>query len=327
MTRTIKYGEAINEAFEQMLKKDERVFLIGVGVNSPWYMGMSTKDLDEKFGKDRVIDIPISENAITGIGVGAALTGMKPVVNHPRMDFMYYAFDPIINQASTAHYMFNGKVHVPLTVRAVINRGGEQAAQHSQSLQALFAHIPGLKVVMPSTAYDAKGLLIASINDPDPVIYIDDRWLYEREGDVPEKDYEVPIGKGIIRKEGTDVTIVATSYVAWLAEKVAEKLEKDGVSVELIDPRTIKPLDINLIKKSVKKTKKLITIDASWETMNIGAEIIAKIAEDEELYNILEKPAKRVALPDIHAPASKALEQAYYINEKRIEEEILKLTK
>ena len=155
MSRILKYGQAINEAFAQMLESDPRVFVIGVGVNSPWYMGMSTQDLDKKFGDERVVDIPISENCITGVGVGSAMAGMRPVVMHPRMDFMHFAMDPIINHASTAHYMFGGQVSVPLTVRAVINRGGEQSAQHSQALQALFAHIPGLKVVMPSTAYDA----------------------------------------------------------------------------------------------------------------------------------------------------------------------------
>jgi len=325
MDRTISYGLAINEAFEQMLKKDKKVFLIGVGVNSPWYMGMSTKDLDKKFGQDRVIDIPISENAITGIGVGAALAGMKPIVNHPRMDFMYYAFDPIINHATTASYMFNGKVNVPITIRGIINRGGEQAAQHSQAIQAMFNHVPGLKVVMPSTPYDAKGLLIASINDPDPVIYIEDRWLYDEKENVPEEIYEVPIGKGVIRTKGSHLTIVATSYTCMLATKIATELKIKGYDIEVIDPRTIKPLDKAIIFKSVKKTKKLLIIDAAWKTGGFAGEIVAIISEHKELFNQLTKPICRLTLPDCHAPASRVLEQEYYINKQKIEQKIIEI--
>jgi pyruvate dehydrogenase E1 component beta subunit len=325
MTRMITYGEAINDALSVMLKHDERVFVIGVGVNSPWYMGMSTKDLDKRFGNERVIDIPISENGITGMCVGAALAGMKPVVNHPRMDFMYYAFDPIINHASTAHYMFGGKVNAPITIRAVINRGGEQSTQHSQSIHSMFAHVPGLKVVMPSTPYDAKGLLISSINDGNPVLYIDDRWLYDIQGDVPEGIYNVPIGKGIVRHHGSDLTIVATSYVCSLATKVAEELSKEGLSIEVIDPRTIKPLDKNLIVESVKKTKRLLVIDAGWSFCGFAAEVISEISEDEELFGIMKHFPVRLTLPDCHAPASRTLEKEYYIDKDKIKDKIFKI--
>src|SRR5580765_954598 len=177
--RWLTYAQAIREAFAQLLASDPRVFLIGQGLWSPWYAGTSLQDIDKEFGRDRVLDSPVSENAVTGAAVGAALAGMRPIVFHPRMDFMLLAVDPIVNQAANWSYLFGGKIGVPLVVRAVINRGGEQGAQHSQALHAMFMHVPGLKVVMPSTPADAKGLLVAAVNDPNPVLYIDDRWLYE----------------------------------------------------------------------------------------------------------------------------------------------------
>ena len=213
--RCLTYVQAIREAHVQLLENDPRVFVIGQGLWSPWYAGSSLQDLDKDFGKDRIIDSPVSENATTGAAVGAAIAGMRPIVFHPRMDFMLLAVDPIVNQAANWSYLFAGQVNVPLVIRAVINRGGEQGAQHSQALQAMFAHIPGLKVVMPSTPYDAKGLLLAASNDGNPVMYIDDRWLYEEEGEVPEEMYFSPIGKAAIRKEGRDVTIVAISYMVY----------------------------------------------------------------------------------------------------------------
>ncbi|GAG44969.1 unnamed protein product, partial [marine sediment metagenome] len=202
--------------------QDKSAFLIGQGVKSPWYVGNTARGLLERFGSERVIDTPVSENAVTGSAVGAALVGMRPVVVHPRVDFMMYALDPIINEAANWHYMFGGKLSVPVVIWGIINRGGEQAAQHSQALHALFAHIPGLKVVMPSTPYDAKGLMIAAIRDDNPVVYLDDRWSYEIEGEVPEEIYEVPIGKAVIRKEGEDVTLVAASYMVHNALHAAE---------------------------------------------------------------------------------------------------------
>ena len=252
--RMLQYSLAINEALHQMMETDASVFLIGQGVKSPWYVGKTADGLLEKFGEERVIDTPVSENAMTGAGVGAAIAGMRPVVVHPRMDFMMYALDPIINQAANWYYMNGGKVSVPLVIWGIINRGGEQAAQHSQAIHSLFAHIPGLKVVMPSTPYDAKGLMIAAIRDPNPVIFIDDRWLYHHEDVVPEEIYEVEIGKGILRKEGADITLVAVSFMAHESMKVLEGLAKERIDVELIDLRTIKPMDQDIILKSVKKT-------------------------------------------------------------------------
>ena len=292
------------------MSSDDSVFLMGQGVKSPWYVGNTARGLLEKFGPERVIDTPVSENAITGAGVGAAIAGMRPVVVHPRMDFMMYAFDPIINEAANWHYMFGGKSSVPVVIWGIINRGGEQAAQHSQAIHALFSHVPGLKVVMPSTPYDAKGLMISAIKDDNPVIYIDDRWLYRLEEDVPEDIYSVPIGKGVIRKRGKDVTIVSVSYMALESLKAVKELSKTGIDAELIDLRTVKPLDTTLILKSVEKTGRLVIADGGWRTCGIGAEISALVSENG--FRFLKAPIKRVTLPDSPAPSSPVLEQAYY---------------
>jgi len=292
------------------MASDPSVFLIGQGVKSPWYVGNTAKGLLDRFGENRVIDTPVSENAITGAAVGAAIAGMKPVVVHPRMDFMFYAFDPIINEAANWCYMSGGKASVPVVIWGIINRGGEQAAQHSQALHTMFAHIPGLKVVMPSTPYDAKGLMIAAINDPNPVVFIDDRWLYENEEVVPGDMYEVKIGKSVIRKTGKDITLVAISYVVHEALKAVSKLTQEGIDVELIDLRTAKPLDRDIILKSVKKTGRLVVADVGWQTCGLAAEIVALVMEHAFPY--LRALAKRVTLPDCPAPASSVLEKVYY---------------
>ncbi len=245
--RKLQYSLAINEALHQTMQSDETVFLIGQGVKSPWYVGNTATGLLERFGESRVIDTPVSENAITGAAVGAAIAGMRPVVVHPRVDFMMYGLDPVINEAANWHYMFGGKSCVPVVIWGIINRGGEQAAQHSQALHALFAHIPGLKVVMPSTPYDAKGLMVSAIRDDNPVVFIDDRWLYGVEGPVPEECYSVPIGEGIVRRQGADVTLVGVSFMAAESMKAAEKLASVGIDAEVIDLRTVKPLDESLI--------------------------------------------------------------------------------
>ena len=295
-----------------MMEQDKSAFLIGQGVKSPWYVGNTATGLLERFGPERVIDTPVSENAVTGSAVGAALVGMRPVVVHPRVDFMMYALDPIINEAANWHYMFGGKLSVPVVIWGIINRGGEQAAQHSQALHSLFAHIPGLKVVMPSTPYDAKGLMIAAIRDDNPVVYLDDRWSYEIEGEVPEEIYEVPIGKAVIRKEGEDVTLVAASYMVHNALHAAEELAGDGIEVEVLDMRTIKPLDKELLLASVKKTGRLVVADGGWKTCGIAAEITSLVFE--EVFGFVKAPVARVTLPDIPAPASSPLEKAYYPN-------------
>jgi len=220
-TRRLTYSLAINEAFHQMMSLDESVILIGQGLKSPWYVGNTAQVLIKRFGDQRIIDTPVSENSMTGAAVGAALAGMRAVVVHPRMDFMLYAFDPIINEAANWFYMNGGRIPVPVVFWGVINRGGEQAAQHSQALHAMFSHVPGLKVVMPATPHDAKGLMVAAIKDDNPVVFVDDRWLYDTEGDVPEELYSVPIGKGAIRKEGKDVSLIASSFMVGESLKAA----------------------------------------------------------------------------------------------------------
>lgn len=314
--RKLKYSLAINEAIHQMMESDESVFLIGQGVKSPWYVGNTARGLLEKFGVERVIDTPVSENAITGAAIGAAIAGMRPIVVHPRVDFMMYALDPIINEAANWHYMYGGNSSVPVVIWGIVNRGGEQAAQHSQVLHALFAHIPGLKVVMPSTPYDAKGLMISAIKDDNPVVYIDDRWLYNVEDDVPEEIYTVPIGKGIIRREGNVISLASASYMAVEAFKATQELVKDGIDIELIDLRTIKPLDEELILKSVQKTGRLVIADGGWKTCGLASEVSALVVENGFKY--LKSPIKRVTLPDVPAPSSPALEKVYYRNSEDI---------
>jgi pyruvate dehydrogenase E1 component beta subunit len=309
--REISYGQALNEATRQLMERDERVFVVGQGVISPWYVGMTTEGLLHQFGSKRVIDTPVSEDSVTGMAIGAAIAGMRPILVHPRMDFALLGMEQFVGQAANWHYMSGGHVTVPLVARLIVNRGGEQAAQHSQSLQAHYAHIPGLKVVMPSTPYDAKGLLIAGVYDGNPVVFIDDRWLYDSVGHVPEEMYKVPIGDGIVRREGKDVTIVASSYLAAQAQRAAVRLEEIGIDAEVIDLRTVKPIDSKIVIKSVKKTGRLIVADGGWATCGVSAEIAALVAESEAV-KYLKAPVKRLALPPAPAPMSATLEQAYY---------------
>jgi len=323
--RKVTYAQAINEAIYQTMEQDNRVFVIGQGCTSPWYVGNTCQGLIQKFGKIRVIDTPVSENAITGAAIGAAIVGMRPIVVHPRMDFMMYAMDPIINEAANWHYMFGGKSCVPVVIWSIINRGGEQAAQHSQALHAFFTHVPGLKVVMPATPYDAKGLMIAAIKDDNPVVYIDDRWLYSLEGFVPKEVYSIPIGKGIIRKKGKDVTLVTASYMVQESIRASECLEKEGIGVEVIDLRSVKPLDRALIFKSLRKTKKLVVVDGGWKTCGLAAEISALTSEN--MFKYLKAPIERVTLPDSPAPASQALERSYYPNKENIITAVKKVVK
>lgn len=316
MSRVISFAEALREAHAQLLQSDPRVFVIGQGVWSPWYAGTSLKDLDKEFGRGRIIDSPVSENAVTGAAVGAAMAGMRPIVFHPRMDFMLLAVDPIVNQAANWSYLFSGRVSVPVTIRATIARGGEQGAQHSQALQALYAHIPGLKVVMPSTPYDAKGLLISAVRDGNPVVYIDDRWVYDETGDVPQEMYEVPIGKAAVRRRGKDLTIVATSAMAPLSVKAAAELATKGVEAEVIDLRTIKPWDKETVFESLRRTGRLVVVDAAWSSCGVSADIAACAAG--EAFDALRAPIIRVTLPDLPAPTSRPLEDAYYLKVRDI---------
>lgn len=308
--RTLTYAQAINEAFHQVMENDPRVFVLGQGVNNPWYVGTTAEGLDRRFGPSRVIDPPISENAMNGVVIGAALTGMRPITIHPRVDFLVMGLEQLVNEAANWAYVFAGQVSVPMVVRAIINRGGEQGAQHSQALQATFMHVPGLKVIMPATPYDAKGLLIAAVQDDNPVVYIDDRWLYDERGEVPEEMYAVPLGKASVVREGRDVTVVATSFMVREAARAAEKLAAEGISVELVDVRSLKPLDTEAICASVRKTGRLVVADAAWRTAGAAAEVAACVFESA--FTALKAPVRRVTLPDVPAPSSPTEERAYY---------------
>ena len=243
MTRSISYAEAINEATAQAMRMDDAVICYGLGVDDPKGIFGTTMGLQEEFGPDRVFDMPVAENAMTGVAIGAALNGIRPVMTHQRLDFFLLGLDQLVNNAATWRYMFGGTGNVPITIRLIIGRGWGQGPSHSKNLQAWFAHIPGLKVVMPTTAADAKGLLMASIFDDNPVVFLEHRWLHNQMGHVPEGDYRTPIGKAQRLKEGDQVTIVAMSYMTIEAIHATEMLEEQGVSSDLLDLRTISPID------------------------------------------------------------------------------------
>jgi len=308
--REITFAEATNEVLHQLMEGDESVFLIGQGVTSPWYVGRTTVGLIQRFGPKRVIDTPVSENAVAGTAVGAALAGLRPILAFPRMDFMYYAMDQIVNHAASWHYMFGGQAHVPLTIWAMINRGGEQAAQHSQAIQSMLMHVPGLKVVMPSTPADAKGLLRACVYDNNPVVYVDDRWLYQTSGEVPEEPYSVPLGRAVVRRAGADATVAALSYMVDESLRAAGCLAEEGISLEVIDLRSLKPLDVDLLVASTARTGRLVVADGGWRTAGAAAELAARVTE--LAFDSLKAPVARVTLPDAPAPASSSLEEAYY---------------
>ena len=308
------YGTAILSGFEYLLEKYPEVFVIGQGLWSPWYVGNSMTDLDKKFGVERIIDTPVSESACTGAAVGASLAGMKPIVVHPRMDFMIYAMDAIVNQAAKWSHMLGGQAHPGVTIRSIINRGGEQGAQHSQLLHSLFAHVPGLRVVMPSTVSDARDLLIASVLSSDPVIYIDDRWLYDQEDELPPvKEIKLIDQKPYISKKGSDITIVSSGHTSLLSREASEILLDENISAEVIDVRILNPFYVDDIISSVQKTKHLLVVDSGTLTAGFSAEIITKVVENVSTDCLLSRP-QRLALPDAPAPTSRVLEKDYYIN-------------
>jgi pyruvate dehydrogenase E1 component beta subunit len=312
------YGTAILAAFEYLLEKYPEVFVIGQGLWSPWYVGNSMTDLDKRFGTKRIIDTPVSESACTGAAVGASLAGMKPIVVHPRMDFMLYAMDAIVNQAAKWSHMVGGQAHPGVTIRSIINRGGEQGAQHSQALHAWFAHIPGLRVVMPSTVADARDLLIASVLSPDPVVYIDDRWLYDQTDDLePIVELDLAQEGPRVLAAGNDITIVGSSYATHLAMQTREILAADGHSAEVVDLRVLNPFQPDVILQSVKKTGRLLVVDGGWRTCGMSAEVFASVVEGVPPVSLIRSPV-RVTLPDAPAPTSRNLESLYYPDVSRV---------
>lgn len=320
--RRITYSEAIREGVRQAIVLDDRVFVMGQGVDDPSGMFGATRDLQKEFGPKRVFDTPLAETALTGVAVGAALGGMRPVYFHNRPDFLLLAMDQLVNHASKWHFMFGGAVNVSLVVWACIGRGWGSAAQHSQALQGLFFHVPGLKLIMPSTCFDAKGLMLSAIKDNNPVLILDHRFNFKQNGIVPEEMYTVPIGRGIVRRRGKNVTVVAISHLVADAFYAAQELAEQGIDVELIDPRTLRPLDETLILDSVSKTGRLVIADTGWKTGGVTAEIAAIVAE--KAFSFLKAPIERVASPDVPTPAGYTLEEAFYIGKPEIKTAILK---
>jgi len=321
--RILTYASAIREATQQMMSKDASVYVIGEGATDPKGIFGTTLGLREKFGANRVMDMPVSENGLTGISIGSAISGMRPILTHQRVDFSLLSLDQLINNAAKWHFMFGGVQSVPLVVRMIIGRGWGQGAQHSQSLQVLFAHIPGLKVIMPTTAYDAKGLLISSIEDNNPVIILEHRWLYNLSSEVPEKLYSIPLGTAQVMHSGKDITVAATSYAAIEALEVALKLVPLGISAEVIDIRSLRPLDTDAITKSVAKTGRLLVVDTGWKRYGVGAEIIAAVTE--RVFTALKSPPQRLSLPDLPTPSSPFLTKDFYPTKKDIAKVIFQM--
>jgi len=308
--RELTYVEALREAVDLCMERDKSVYIMGLGVTDPKRIFTSTTDLIEKYGNKRVLEMPVSENGMTGVAIGSARVGMRPVLVHQRMDFALMSMDQIVNNAAKWNYMYGGNVCVPLTVRMIIGRGWGQGPQHSQNLQALFMHIPGLKVLMPFSPFDAKGLLISAIEDNNPVIFIEHRWLYNTSGYVPENYYTVSSDKARIVNEGNDITIITASYMVLESLRAVDMLKHFDVSVELLDLRCIKPLDVDAIVNSVNKTGKLIVVDSGYFTGGLTAEVSALAGEYS--FNNLKAPVKRITTPDCPTPTSRALVKYYY---------------
>jgi pyruvate/2-oxoglutarate/acetoin dehydrogenase E1 component len=307
--RNITYSQAIREGLDQTMALDSRVIVIGEGVPDPKAIFNTTSDLREKYGTRRVFDMPLSENGMTGICIGAALSGLRPVMVHQRIDFALLAMDQLVNNAAKWHYMFNGKATVPLVVRVIVGRGWGQGPQHSQSLQALFAQIPGLKVVMPTTAHDAKGMLISAIEDDNPVIFIEHRWLHHVSDVVPEEIYRVPLDQARTLQQGNDVTVAAFSYMVVEALLAARALAPH-CHLDVIDMRCVRPLDVETVAKSVRKTGRLIVADTASRIGGVAAELISQVIELE--YKSLKAAPIRIASPDYPTPTSHFMANGYY---------------
>jgi pyruvate/2-oxoglutarate/acetoin dehydrogenase E1 component len=314
--RVLSYAEALHEALALALELDPNVFVLGQGVDDPAGMFGVSRGLQERFGPLRVFDTPLSEEGMTGICVGAAMQGMRPFYMHNRPDFLLLAFNQLVNHAAKVRYLDQGRNQVPMVIWAAIGRGWGSGAQHSQTIQGLLLGVPGLKIVMPSTPADAKGLALAAIADNDPVLIFEHRWLMRRKGAVPEGIYRIPLGKGVYRRRGQDITVVGTSHALDLALEAAEDLAGEGIDAEVIDLRSLKPLDEGIILESVAKTGHLLVVDTGWAMGGVCAEIGCLVAE--QAFGSLKGPVRRVGLPDAPTPAGYALEQMYYPDTRRL---------
>lgn len=306
--RNITYAEAIKEAMIQEIKVDENVYILGEDIGIYGGAFGVTNGMEEELGGDKVMSTPISEIAITGVAVGSALTGMRPILELQFSDFITCAMDQIVNQAAKLRYMNGGKGSIPIVIRTPAGSGAGFAAQHSQSLEAWLAHIPGLKVIQPATPYDAKGLFKAALDDNNPVIFFEHKLLYGIKGEVPEESYSIPLGKADIKRQGTDVTIIATSIMVHRALQAAEELEKEGISAEIIDPRTLVPLDIETIVESVKKTSRAVVVYEAVQRGGYGAEI-ASLINESEAFDYLDAPVTRLGGKAVPIPYNINLEK------------------
>ncbi|MCW5873403.1 MAG: alpha-ketoacid dehydrogenase subunit beta [Anaerolineales bacterium] len=304
--RVITMGQAIKEALAEELRRDPTVYVMGEDVAEAGTAFKVLKGLVDEFGPDRVIDSPISEPGITGLGVGAAMTGMRPVVDIMFGDFSTLIMDQMVNQAAKIHYMSGGKLKVPMVLRTTMGATRRSAAQHSQSLHAWFSHVPGVKVVVPSTPYDAKGLLKTAIRDDNPVVFFEDKMMYQLKGEVPEEEYTIPLGVADIKREGTDITIVATSSMVQVSLAAADKLAEIGISAEVVDPRCTFPLDKDALINSAKKTSRALVVDEGYERYGVTAELASVIADGAFYY--LDAPVKRMGAMDVPIPFSPVLE-------------------
>jgi pyruvate/2-oxoglutarate/acetoin dehydrogenase E1 component len=322
-TRIIKYGEALRTAAISAMERDPKVFVMGIGVDDHRAVFGSTRGLVERFGPERVFDTPIAEAGMTGVAIGAALNGFKPIHVHIRADFLYLAMDQLFNTAAKWRAMFGGRMSVPIVIRAVIGRSWGQGAQHSQSLQSFFMNVPGIKVAMPTTAADASGMLLAAIADPNPVILIEHRLLYDIVGEVPDPPRALPFGRAAVRRKGRDVTIVANSYMVVESLKAAEFLSAHGIEAEIVDPVSRVPLDRETLVASIRKTGRLLAVDAGWITCGVSAEIAALAAE--RAYDRLVAPVRRLGMQPVACPVSKPLENAFYPGARTIAESVFEM--
>jgi pyruvate dehydrogenase E1 component beta subunit len=316
MNRQISYSKAILEATDQAMSLSPDVVVLGQLVDTKSGIFGTTTGLVDKYGPERVRDFPVSENLMTATAMGAALTGLRPVIAHQRLDFMLYSLDAISNWLALWHFKSNGKSSMPVTIRTIVGKGWGQGPQHSKSLHSWFAHLPGLRVAVPATAYDAKGLLLESIFSETPAIFVEGRGLYSMTDHVPEQPYRVRFGEAVVRRQGKDVTVVAVGNMVPIALRAASMLENEGTDVEVVDPRTLTPLDRRTICDSVFKTRRLVVADPAWASFGAAAEIIATVAEN--LGDKLKAKPIRVTLPDSHTPMSMALETRFYPDDSSV---------
>ena len=321
--KNITFANSINDALEIAMSIDKKVICYGLGTTDPKGIFGTTLGLEEKFGQERVFDIPTSENAMTGVAIGAGIGGYKTVMTHQRLDFFLLAMDQLVNSAAKIHYMFNGELKVPITIRLILGRGWGQGPTHSQNLQSWFAHIPGLKVVMPSSAEDAKGLLLTSIFDPNPVLFLEHRWLYNSSSAVEEGDYRLPLGKAKKLSEGDDITIISMSYLTPESLVASSYLKKQGINVDLIDLRSIKPLDLQSIVDSLKKTGKILVLDTGALTCSVASDIVSKLST--QYFGLFKEAPAVLAMPDVPEPTSYALTKNFYIRAADIANKVLEI--